>query len=1313
MAKKMKKLLSLVLVLSMIMSIMSVTASAASKTYKCGAEEHTHAAECYELDSAKCSAHVHNSNCVDPCTLEEGKDKICTKDEHTHGSGCHIHEEVCKLNCSEYHTHEDACYAAEPVCGVTPCTTEPHTHDDACYQTHQHTQANCMSPTKCGKDEHTHVAECMISGTITADTVWNDGDVIGSVTIAGDVTITVKGTVYVEGTIRLNPSAICNVTFKGVDGENGEKATLIRGDKFKGQMFYSEGTNGNFQNLTFDNIVLDGGAVWTGEVDKTLNRGTTNEGVKANGSVLYLLYTNAVLTNSTLQNHDDSTGEKANAVFLRYYSTIEFRDSIVKNNNSPSTYYRGGVITVRQGGTAKTYNTEVYGNSGAAGGFFGISSTGSYGGIAEAYNSKFHNNYSANGAVFLMQCNSKIGYLKIDGCEFYNNASQTAVLTEWAYSRPFIISNSYFHDNECAVWDCHVDPVLDLSGKIVVEEDADYTKYLFETPIGVGGALADDSVAPLSDASYNKLMTDKKHLMTEVPTDNYYNPTSKYTIQASDMAKLVWNNPDSLVLIKTDVDGNAMLDVVPATAATTTNVTLVENFYNDSTTQAIQAVSDVVNNVPVAPWFHEGFYFIGWAESEDGAVKYSNATNAATYAEDTELHAQWKLQPLELSWGRKTSDPYCNTLKVYVNNKNLDDDIVYSYQWYKNGVAIEGATSDEYTITEDATYKCVVTAAVADGVKTLDSVSAYKEGSAAVRRFYVAKIGTTKYETLKEAVDAANDSAGADTIEMLESIDFDSNEALAITSDVTITGAKTISRGSYTGTMFSVAAGAELTLDGGIVFDGSNNWIFNKALYEYNLKNLVEGTAWSDYVTPEEGGTVASAAMFVVNGAVTVKNATVQNSYSLKDANTLFSVSGADAVLTMEGAKITHSAVNGANTVAYLNGAKWYIKDGTVISGNYAGRNGGLCRNDHGQIYMSGGTIENNAGWNTNGSVFMMYSTAGRNSYFEMTDGTICGNSSIGGTKNSRCAAVYLHQYSTMKMTGGTICHNMGGSRGGIDSYNTTSVLDINRVDQVFVDGVYANESGAAAYTVSNHPMIVDNVSLVGNSTHDVGYTLQPDSYDWWVTGGIYTQDVDKFCAKGYVCIPYTDSERTDDYIVVPGYRVNYYSVEKSEAEDGTATYATTLVYKYFHILPRDKFWYEMDEKSEYYAHVAEDGKFIDTWYTEKELVNAYNFGAKLEGDLDLYGEWKIRTSSRNPVVEDEGDEEIVDEDVPATDAPAEEKVPEDAPFVEEEEIEILDEEVPKADVPETGDMTALWAAASVVSAAGVLFLGKKNKDEE
>jgi len=92
---------------------------------------------------------------------------------------------------------------------------------------------------------------------------------------------------------------------------------------------------------------------------------------------------------------------------------------------------------------------------------------------------------------------------------------------------------------------------------------------------------------------------------------------------------------------------------------------------------------------------------------------------------------------------------------------------------------------------------------------------------------------------------------------------------------------------------------------------------------------------------------------------------------------------------------------------------------------------------------------------------------------------------------------------------------------------------------------------------------------------------------------------------------------------VVPGYRVKYYSVDKIE-ENGTIEYKTTLEEKYFHLLPRDKFWYEMDERADYYKLTNDEGGTISTWYQEKEMTNIYDFAnTKLESDLDVYGEWK------------------------------------------------------------------------------------------
>ena len=382
------------------------------------------------------------------------------------------------------------------------------------------------------------------------DAVFPHGLIIGNMIISGGtaadpIDITVIGDITLTSTIRLNPACISTVTFNGTNN-----AKFLRSNEFTGQLFYTQGDAENFHSMTFNNMTVDSGAIWSGEIDPVLNRGIINEGVKATGSVLCLSYTNVTFNNSILQNHDDAASSLSNAVVLRYNSTINFNNSVVKNNNCPSNYYFGGVVTITRGGTVKTNGAEVYGNSANMGGFVGISATKAYGGIVEVYNSKFHNNYASSGALFRMQCNSNIGYLLIDGCEFYENASGRGLIYEHAYSRPVIIKNSKFHDNECAVWDCHTDPMLDLSGKITIVEDDNYNKYLFESPLVLSDALTEGSCIPLSEHSITQLMT-FGYIATA---------TEGYQITAEDVAKMIV--PETYYLSITDVNDDGILDVV-------------------------------------------------------------------------------------------------------------------------------------------------------------------------------------------------------------------------------------------------------------------------------------------------------------------------------------------------------------------------------------------------------------------------------------------------------------------------------------------------------------------------------------------------------------------------------------------------------------------------------------------------------------------------------------------------------------------------------------------------------------------------------
>ena len=86
----------------------------------------------------------------------------------------------------------------------------------------------------------------------------------GTIEILTDITI--------SSTVNVNKS----VTIKSAENDDGSVYTMNRDDALKGDMFK---TSGNGNTLTLENIIVDGGAEWTGETDSALGRGTTNSGV--------------------------------------------------------------------------------------------------------------------------------------------------------------------------------------------------------------------------------------------------------------------------------------------------------------------------------------------------------------------------------------------------------------------------------------------------------------------------------------------------------------------------------------------------------------------------------------------------------------------------------------------------------------------------------------------------------------------------------------------------------------------------------------------------------------------------------------------------------------------------------------------------------------------------------------------------------------------------------------------------------------------------------------------------------------------------
>ena len=180
-------------------------------------------------------------------------------------------------------------------------------------------------------------------------------------------------------------------------------------------------------------------------------------------------------------------------------------------------------------------------------------------------------------------------------------------------------------------------------------------------------------------------------------------------------------------------------------------------------------------------------------------------------------------------------------------------------------------------------------------------------------------------------------------------------KALTIQKDTTIDGNDyAIVRGSYTGTFFTVAAEATLTLDG-VTIDGNNDWTFLKDEFEADAKDGVRApNSSAKYAVYEEGAPVGNNTMIVVNGEVILDGGTtIKNSVGC----TLFSVPSG-ARLIMNNAVIDHNTKNGSSMVASVSGGGyWEINEGAVISNNHTYQGNGTLSYMCGTTVMNGGEI--------------------------------------------------------------------------------------------------------------------------------------------------------------------------------------------------------------------------------------------------------------------------------------------------------------------------------------------------------------------
>jgi hypothetical protein len=230
--------------------------------------------------------------------------------------------------------------------------------------------------------------------------------------------------------------------------------------------------------------------------------------------------------------------------------------------------------------------------------------------------------------------------------------------------------------------------------------------------------------------------------------------------------------------------------------------------------------------------------------------------------------------------------------------------------------------------------------------------------------------------SLREAIEAANNTAGADTITLQADTYTLALGELSISSDITITGAavdQTFIDGASISRLFNITSGtvtiSDLTIqngsaaDGGGMFIGAsadvtlNNVVLSSNASSDAIKNLgtltMTDVTVSNNTAGDVGGGISNLGVLQINGGTFSNNTTVDEGGAIFDSGTNF------------------SAVN------------------VTISGNTADRGGGLYENSSNPAILSNVTITDNTGTSRSGGVEVR---GGR--LLSMHNTIIAGNSS-------------------------------------------------------------------------------------------------------------------------------------------------------------------------------------------------------------------------------------------------------------------------------------------------------------------------------
>lgn len=430
------------------------------------------------------------------------------------------------------------------------------------------------------------------------------------------------------------------------------------------------------------------------------------------------------------------------------------------------------------------------------------------------------------------------------------------------------------------------------------------------------------------------------------------------------------------------------------------------------------------------------------------------------------------------------------------------------YKWYKDGTAIDGANSAEYTPTADGTYYAAAYVEDAAGNKSGEVNS---DSARIMMGDFEAICGTVGFEKLADALNAAE--TGAEVIVCKD---------CTLASTVTISGRTItldgedhmVSRAAGFAAQFIILDGGaaltleNITLDGGAVWTGDNDATLGRGTVNSGITaaaplvlarsgttlNILSGTVLqnNDNIRATSGDEYFGGAVSANTAAVLLDGGTICDNSSGTFGSAIY-VRGTGALTVQSGiiernSDPAPSSGYNASAICMDNSSNANINGG-VYRDNRGGKEGGVFRLGYGSITISGGLFENNS---TSGSGGVLYVYNENKGSAKITGGTFRNNTAaVSGGVVYTPKAISL---SGCELTGNKALSGSGGAVwvGGAVSLGNAGFSE-NTAAQ-YGSGMYI--SGGSQLTVTNLGEKAQEIymetfkSVIINGTAVAGKTL-------------------------------------------------------------------------------------------------------------------------------------------------------------------------------------------------------------------------------